>query len=448
MSIRVAWFSPDPELNKGQSYPLADYFSRQVLPEFSSDVDITVFTNSFSSKVSQQCGCPSYNYLRAFEVHAEKPFDVFFYQIENSRSCYFSRIHMALHPGVTLFHDFILSDFGPEPILNSPWTDVCQNFLKMESGTDTIVWPESDKKYDRTGPLAFREAALTLLPLFSNQNYIGDFQRQIEHKISNLPAQYLPVPALLSEDKANTQTDLVEPVVLYCGATGVENRAHMLLESLKRIVNAPKLVWLIDSFEKVRAQELLQEFELKSVELVEGRTPERWQGLLKQYPSAIAVHTLFSFYSNPSPYLETSMAAGIPCIVSDFGFSDSLPQDVVFKIAVGLDEVREMTALIEKLAKKFSSLYGQFGRRYADAHFSARQIALDLEFIFKNNLASLKAKQQVWQALTQEAHKQVLVEATEWKLKEDALLRRIHEFNPQQGLRVAQADLLFVRTQA
>ena len=76
---------------------------------------------------------------------------------------------------------------------------------------------------------------------------------------------------------------------------------------------------------------MIADFSLENrVELVIGRTPANWQQILAQ--AEIAIHLMFSVFEQPCPYLPLSMAAGKIVIVSDYAYSEVLPDGAVFKI--------------------------------------------------------------------------------------------------------------------
>jgi hypothetical protein len=426
---RIAWFCPDPRLVKAAGYPVAHYFSEQIITHLKSAYEIEIFSNGFGSEAFESLGVPVSNYLRAFEVHQKNPFDLFFYQIENSRASDFIRIHMALEPGVTLFHDFILSDFGPEPILNSPWRDVCARFNHKQSEQAELAWEANDKKHEPAGPIAYREAAMSWVSIFSNPNFVGDYGREIRQKLAEPSVYALPMPvSICAKQAAVVNFELNEQqklTVLFCGAPRGEYRAPALLAALAKKSIKSKLIWLLDSHELQQAQDLASEFAALEIEFVEGRTPARWNELVQQR-GAVCVHTLFSFYCNASPYLEISIAAGRPCIVTDFGFSDSLPETVVYKIGMGASEVRELEAVLQTIAKNLSVLgASSAAANFAAEEFASEKVADELNRIFVHELPRLRLLSERWKNLQANARAQLYRQAEAQLLGDDEILKSL-----------------------
>ncbi len=88
---------------------------------------------------------------------------------------------------------------------------------------------------------------------------------------------------------------------------------------------------------------------LSNVKISTGRTMANWREILSD--SDAVAHLLYSAYSQLDQYLSESLMFGLPTIMSDFGFSDFLPENLIFKIQNGRTEVFELKAVISKLAQ-------------------------------------------------------------------------------------------------
>ena len=435
--LRVAWFSPlniegaKLKIYEQQSDSIASsssaYVSDILLPLLKNDFEIEVFHEGFESYQD----FPTFHYLKAFERHAAKPFDLFFYQLEDRECCNFIRMHLGLMPGVVFFHDLLFTKDGPEPILNSPWTDVISCFKNHCSGSK-VAWPDRTKKFERQGPIAYREAGLSLLSLFSSERDYGEYTRQIEHGLSKslleagvkntVEASYVPFPvdpALALKPKSDSSKLRIG----FCGSTKIEHRSHKLLEALSKTEVDYKLIWMIDSDEENLALDLLGEFGIESYEFLVFRTPSAWQELVTSLD--LAVHTQFSAFGQPGPYLAMSLMAGLPVAVTRFGTTDVLPASVVFHIEAGETESSQIIELLERLSdgSKTSSL--QTTRDYAAEIFDCQAVASELSSMFLKSRQYFQESLGAWDNFQFKARKSLLNEVSELYLRGSNLDSRV-----------------------
>jgi len=401
--MRIAWFSV---LNSGMSTPSpAAYFSDQVLEFLKERFEIELFHDSFA----RYRDFPTYHYLCAAKRHKEKPYDLFFYQLEDGKASYFTRFHSALIPGVVLFHDFILSDFGPEPLLNSPWQQILSKF-----NNPALPWPDRRGHFKQKGPQAYREGGFSAAAVFSSERDHAEYKRLIELRLTGFkqPRSFFlpyPVAAKLSELSQTRRPRQKAWEIIYCGTPRIEHRAHKLLPALKELGSKVKLTWLLgDETEKQAAGELLNEFELKECNLLSGRSPQSWAGLLTK--ADIALHPLFSAYGQPGPYLAMSLMAGLPCIVSRFGATDYLPEELVFKITPGEGEVMEIKSALTAIIEDVVHFCPQAVSAYAYERHEAKKTAGELAWIFESSRAELRLLLDKWAGFEASARCSVLEE--------------------------------------
>lgn len=399
--LRVAWFS---HLNCGsvEGPSKSAYTSDLLLPVLRDRFEIELFHDSFDSYQDY----PTFHYLTAVERDRAKPFDLWFYQLEDGLVGNFVRMHLGLKPGLVLFHDYVLASDGPEPILNSPWENVLNKFHSPAAS-----WPERGAEFNRRGPQAFREASLAAVPLFVSAVQHGDYQREIDASLGRqmvgYGSYYLPAPV------ARRFTYPAHPAqrrIGYLGSPRIEHRAHKLLAALAEL-DGWKLSWLLDPSEQKIAEELIREFELnlEQVEFHNGRTPAAWQDLLSQVD--IAIHTSFSVYDQPSPYLAMSLMAGRPAIAIDFASIESLPDSVVFKIEPGPRETVQMRLVLDELFKQPQFNAAKLVQTYAQEFHDFRLVAAELAAVFEISKSLLASISERWQALEHEAWQTLLTEA-------------------------------------
>lgn len=384
---RMAWFS---SVNNG----ISAYASALLLPHLSSKYDITLF----SSDSGQIGNLEALNYLSAFKLHDKQPFDIFFYQFEDTQASYFSRAHLGLMPGIVWFHDFLLLDSGPEPFYTSPWEETL-SFLSDECKE----FADRSKNYIQKKPHAYREAGLSVIPVFSSERAHDEYKRHIEKTISfalgmERQSYYLPIPIRGKVERTLVNDNL--PCICFCGSVQLQHRAHKLLQALSNISTPFKLKWLVEKGEVPRASELLKEFSIQNYEICDPKSPQAWEKLIGH--SNIAVHTLFSVYGSVSPYLEISMAAGLPCIVTDFGNSEYLSEDICIKIEPGEKEAQQLASALSKLLLAPSANSTAL-QDYCLDKCSVENVAAELNLIFERALPNLIKTSKAWAKLEQAA---------------------------------------------
>ena len=311
------------------------------------------------------------------------------------------RIANTLVPGITIFHNFNFLSFGPEPILNSPWSEITKKFIENDKNLNNF--PVRGKKFFQTGPQGIREATYSLIPIFVNPLNVSDFKNSLIDSISKkykIEPKYLAFPVKDNNEKLKSpQKDKTQELnIAFAGSPNIENRSHKILTSLNSIQNDFKITWLINKNEKAKAQELLEEFNIKNYNLVLDRSTDKWQEVLST--ADFAIHTQFSVFAQNYPYLQLSMMLGVPVIVSDFGYADSLPNDLVFKLPVGESESLVLKELLLNLKTKDLTELKNKTKSFAEENFSAQVVASELKEIIIYNKEKIAVFYQDWQAFT------------------------------------------------
>lgn len=417
---RVAWFSCVAERQS-----CGAYLTRTLLPILKESFEIECFT---SDESHPGLAVPTFHYLTAALRHAERPFELFVYHLEDLKAAGFVRIQLALMPGIVLFHDLLLTDDGPEPILNSAWEIITRRFLD-----DTVPWPDRHASFTRPKPHAVRELAYALVPVFLSEKDRREFHRVGTHTLARGLGQeardyFLPYPAprqadqvyssrpeTVSNERAHFGTAPRSHVTLaFCGAPQVEARAHLLLQAIARTAKV-NLVWMVqNSAEQAKAEALIADLvpKLGSSDRITfefGATPEDW---LKVARSAdLAAHLHFSVYGKPGPFLATSMASGLPCLITDFGASRFIPDELVAKIQPGEAEVLEIAAWLEAFCDGRWSPRSAEIANWALENHSPRAVAEDLKQIFHNSLPLEREFLARWNVLMDEARRALCEEA-------------------------------------
>lgn len=394
--LRIAWHTS----LRTDIFSKSEYFTSVVAPFLKDSFEIEIFSDSFCTFD----GFGSHHYLAAAEIHAQKPFDLFFYQVENGVHGHFMRSALGLHPGVVLFHDYYMTDLGPDPLTNSPWELVAK---KLENSS--IPWPARNSEFSREGPQARREVGLTRVPIFTSPRVHCDFIREHDGKVS----WYLPTPVVETQAPRGVLEDFS---IAFCGTPNIEDRAHKLLMALHDLKSPTSLTWLLNEGEKDKAEELLREFRIKNAKIIIGRTPEQWGSIAGEV--SVCVHTLFSVFCTTEPYLLQSMQLAKPCIVTDFADAVHIPSDAVWKVRPGDTESTEIRHALDAIQRDRRLQTNETARQYVLENHSAGFIAKELQLLFEQSSELLARSEESWKMLMRSAREALMSEQqghfTDW----------------------------------
>ena len=433
---RIAWFSPLP-IKGEETSTLSEYCSFLLLPKLRDKIDIELFHNSFEPYEDY----PTHHFLTAAKIHEEKPFDAFFYQMEDHAALNFIRIHLGLKPGVVWFHDFIFSTDGPEPILNSPWEETLKKFNNREH-----PWAERGAEYFKDSPIGYREGGYAVIPAFSSPRSVGDYKahasvslrEQFESASANGPwGLNVPVEVPSSLDSKCTASKANSNKIAFCGFSGVEKRAHKLLAALANLKGEVSLSWLVANEEKERATEAARSFGIDDAEIITGRSADTWRKLVKE--SLAAYHCHFSAFGGMAEFLPISMSEGVPIIATAYGDGEHLPDNLVFKIEPGTTEANQTELVLRKLLADEVYVDREALYSYAKEHYSVEAVASEILSMINQGLPLLKDFNSKWLAYEAEAKAELSREAFEIlasgdkgslsEMKESFLSATYKEFN-------------------
>lgn len=404
--LRVAWFS-ELYQSPGADLSYSAYCSSQLLPLLERQLEIELFSSAPGKLGEQKVS----HYLTASQRHKDKPFDIFFYQLEDRKECQWLRILSCLQPGITYFHDFLFTTFGPEPILNSPWQGMIKAF-----NTKKEYWPELLDEQEQLGPQALREAAFAGVRVFSQPTALRESKKLVELHVQgekDVPCYYLPFP--IDEGLFGIKP-AVKRRVLFCGTPWIQHRAQQLLEAIAEFDPGLSLAWLLNDAELTVARELCARLNLKQIEFVTNRSPQTWAELAKS--GGLAVHTLFSVFGQNGPYLPVSLALGLPIIITRFADSEYIPEHLAYQIQAGESEVTEFCKVFDLVFNKQIVTSVEPLKDFARELFSCKQIANELLFIFKQEAEQLSNLSMKWQEFSEQASHRLLKQSK--KLLPDA----------------------------
>lgn len=323
------------------------------------------------------------------------------YFFEDSKKSYLARALLGAHPGITILTSYFLTDYGPEPLHNSPWQETCSN---LNLNSDSYSFHPRDFEWKQTPERAKREAFVSLISVFTSEEARSAYQKDKSDNLLPLTGEDALIPFPLKEEDLIPVTKKPKKIA-WCGSVNLEWRPHKILSAL----NGRDAVWLINDNEKARAKELCSEFNQNQVELRVGRSPESWRKLLEE--GVIPCHLLFSGFHTLSPYLEMSIASGLPTITSSYGFANTLPEGAVYKIIPGADEGLQLAAYFRYLLSNSESLeIINFRKEIASENFNCKGVAQEFSKVVERAESILPSFIVRWNKLYQAADQRVLIE--------------------------------------
>lgn len=371
-ALRIAWFS---DLADGRSEGLAAYCSRILLPELATKHSIELFSPSF---VTEKYDLRHDHYLNAYKRHREKPFDIFFYQLEDSRSSRFVRSHMGLVPGVLWVHDLYCQDLGPEALHTSPWEHSIKQFQDP-----SLPFLDRSNAPHQLCPRVYRETSLAPVVLFSSQWALKEFSQmvhsRVESTVGSHVASVMPIPIAPQRVSRRETSPCLR---MACASVpGVEGRAHKFLPALRQYEGEWHLTWMVSAAEQAAAHGLIHEFGVSErVTVVASRSPETWQAIISNSDAALHLHT--SPFGHLGPYLQLTLSAGCPAIVSWSAQGEDFSDNAVFCVASGLHEGRQLSEIFRAITLHGADACGREGRRQIEATSDVSSLAETLS----NNL--------------------------------------------------------------
>ena len=390
--LRIAWFTHLARPNEAVT-TLSQYCSDILLPLMQEEFDIEVFSGLAPGT---HLGIPRYNTLNAYQRHRARPFDLFFYQVEDGPLGRVVRTQVGVMPGISWMHDTFLSDPGAEGIHTSPWERSVQQMLDL-----SLPFLERDVLPLQPQPQGYRETSVSPIVLYNSEWAEGTLHRfvsgRFEYASCGHRSEYLPVPVSPIGDAR--PAGLHRPLqVLALGTTRLEGRAHKFLPALADCKIPAVLTWVIEPAERTDAIRMVQEFGLSErVTIVEGNYPERWRSLVAQ--SDVALHLTSNPHGRLSPYLELSMAAGVPTVVMRSGRGETLPDDVAFSIAPGLHETAQLVGVLEALGKSDARVFGKAGQTLVKEQNDPVRVAAVLGSMFRESAPLLANVMKAWEGL-------------------------------------------------
>lgn len=401
--LRIAWFTHLARSNEVVT-SISQYCTDLLIPLMKDQFEIEVFAGLPSGS---HLGVPRYNTLNVYQRHRAKPFDIFFYQVEDGPLGRVVRTQVGTMPGISWMHDTFLSDPGAEGIHTSPWERSVQQMLDL-----SLPFLERGELPLQPQPQGYRETSVSPMVLYSSEWAEGTLHRflsgRYEYASCGHRSDTLPVPVTLIDD-ARPQEGGRPFEIVAVSSTRLDGRAHKFLPALADCSDAVHLTWVIEPSERADAQRMVGEFGVADrVTLIEGNSPERWGTLVAK--SDLALHLTSNPHTRLSPYLELSMAAGVPTVVMRVGRGETISEDIAFVIEPGLHETSQLVAIVEAIAQGDSRQLGRAGQDLVKDESDPTRVAARLSSIFRESAPLLADVMRAWNGLYQRGEEALLEE--------------------------------------
>jgi hypothetical protein len=343
------------------------------------------------------------------------------HHLVDDRSVRVERVLLGAAPGITIAHDVFLTDHGPEPTLNSGFTDTVDMVRALASGKREVHFPERGKEYEREKYFAIRELSLSLFPIFTDPVARAEYQRRNVHGLAVGDA-YVPWPvpdSVFERGAARWPAERGPMRVGISGGVRLGSRVWRVFEAINsqsKLCEGIVVVWLLrDAGELAAAKRLCAEFPAVMVELRIGRTPAQWIALCETLDCAAHLH--FGMFERPGPYLPLSLAAGLPCLCSTEA-QLYLPAGSAFFVRPGDTEVGEIAAVFAEILGIWragdrgssSGIDTGIAVEYARTHHCGTRVVAEFLELLSQHEGALVERARVVAALGAQARRDLLTE--------------------------------------
>ena len=403
-SLRIAWFSV---VSSESDFSLSEYCSRLLIPELAKNHEIEVFSSTLQREAF---GRPNFSYLNAFQRHRDRPFDIFFYQLEDTVAARFMRAHCGLIPGVLWAHDLFMRDLGSEGYHTSPWEQSIRQFYDTSVGF-------SDRSHapHQLWPRIYRETSLSPVVLFSSQWAKHEFGNMTATRLESVahPHRVETVPVPVADLSLNTTerecASGEEMRLAYYGMPSIEGRGHKLLPVLRSLPFAYQCSWMLPEVSVDAARRLLAEYGLEDrVVVVGSQSPTQWREIVAQ--SDLAFHLHSGAYGHLAPYIQISFAQGCPTAVLASGSGEDISSAHAFHIHCGMFEGEQIRGVIDKVRTVGPENLRSQCIHYAERVWSVDAVVGKLERAFCECAPHVAYVMDRWEALRRRGQRTLLKE--------------------------------------
>ncbi len=393
--LKLAWFSP---LSKNIKSKSAN-FTAALEPYLEKNYAIDYFVDDETVDNKKV-----FHYLRALQLHRQKNYDCFVYQLEDQPGIAFIQRHQALFPGLTIFHDLNLNNLYFQKHQYSSAATVFN--IEM----DNLFGPTSARLGDyliKNWPLGIfdgiyirsrQEIENSSFAIVQNEAQAEFFNKHntcaVEIFSTNLSAfadkRFSPAEKeKVRDDLGFTKEDFI---ISFSESTELKDRLPQLLEAL---AEKPKDNLVLLCIAKNKKDYLSYKSLLAKENNLRFKINETKSDLdfMLQHLAADLHFAVTNDLLRAMPLAAGfCFAKGVPLITSSLAWAKELPEGSCFKIKLGNSEVLEVQAIINELFINRELLFqlSENAQKYANDFWRVQLVFQNLQRVIERNSFKLK----------------------------------------------------------
>jgi hypothetical protein len=221
-----------------------------------------------------------------------------------------------------------------------------------------------------------------------------------------------------------------EELSIACASVaGIEGRASKFLQAVKGLDLDWRLTWMVDPSEVSSALSLVREFGIaeERIEIVSPRSIASWSQLVARSDIALHLHT--STFGHLAPFVQISLAEGVPVVVEQSGQGEDIPEQAAFRVVPGLHEAAQLKEIFKLVSEQGATQLGEPGRAYIERVGDPDMIAKRLSEGFVSWAPRLKEVWRRWDQIGARARNQLIDEVRGLVSAQGAAELEIDPFN-------------------
>jgi glycosyltransferase involved in cell wall biosynthesis len=405
MPRRIAWVSPLPPAPSG----IADY-SADLLPALARHYEIELVIDPRQYTVPPELAARHLTLTsdEALQRHANRPYDLFVYQVGNGGSHVYMLELMRRFRGMVVLHDFFLGGLVGVARQRGLWPTTVEQELEFEGETHLLDWKRkgyvNEVVLRQFVPENTRLLALADAVLVHSAWAWRRVRRLVDVPVARV-VQAVPLVPRVDAAVRRRQLGLAPDAFVTCslGHHGHTKRIQSLLravagmrESLRRRIQVV-VVGPMARTDQESLRRLANEWEIGSQVRLTGYVsmPDFYAYI---QASDVCVQLRYPTHGETSASVLRALAAGAVVVTSDHGPMAELPDDVVCKVRTPQFESSDLTALLEHLDADPSrrAALAAAGQSYVERHLDPATAAAGYAALIDHTIARRHASDAIW----------------------------------------------------
>ncbi|MFO0417064.1 MAG: hypothetical protein ACK5Y6_07235, partial [Pseudomonadota bacterium] len=163
------------------------------------------------------------------------------------------------------------------------------------------------------------------------------------------------------------------------------------------------------------------------IEIVSPRSIASWSQLVARSDIALHLHT--STFGHLAPFVQISLAEGVPVVVEQSGQGEDIPEQAAFRVVPGLHEAAQLKEIFKLVSEQGATQLGEPGRAYIERVGDPDMIAKRLSEGFVSWAPRLKEVWRRWDQIGARARNQLIDEVRGLVSAQGAAELEIDPFN-------------------